>query len=64
MQGHNSFAHFDVVVGNKVANMVIVNPGSAALYFDLVYSQNSSSSQRGRRLGKMAAHFSGSQEKT
>lgn len=69
MQVHNRSVYFRMVVfgmivGNKVAGKVIENLDNVAIYFDLVYNQNSSSSQRGRHLGKKATHFVGNREKT
>ncbi len=64
MRVHNRSAYFGMVVGNKVAGKVTESPDNVALYFDLVYNQNSSSSQRGRRLGKKATHCAGNREET
>ena len=49
---------------NKVAEKETGNLDSAALYFDLAYNQNDSSSQEGRLQGKKVVLYVENREKT
>ena len=53
-----------IIYSNEVAGKETGNLDSVALYFDLVYNLNDSSSQEGRHLGKKAVPCVENREKT
>ena len=54
---YNRRSYVGVACGSKAADKAIDNLDSGALYFDLVYNQNGSSSQLGRPPDKMGVLY-------
>lgn len=60
----NKRAYVAVIYCSKAAEMETGNSDSVALYFDLVYNRNGSTSQKGRPPDKKAVPYVENREKT